>query len=144
MWNLSFKSHVRQSYDTWLADPLQHQYTKGGNLKPPSRSLLCEWIKAAWSLIPEEIIKKSFLSCAIVTNTDGSNDDSIHCFKDGQPCEAGRNELQKEMEKMTAADKDADEDPFASEVDEEETEENEACIDSDDESDDDEDTSEEQ
>ena len=119
-------------------------YRKGRNLKAHSRFLLCEWIKAAGSSISEETIKKSFISCVITTNTNGSNNDSIHCFKVGQPCEAGRNELRKEMEKMTVVHMDADEDPFASEVDDEETEEKVACIDSDDQSDGDEDTNEEQ
>ena len=91
-------------------------------MKPPSCSLLYEWFKAAWSSIPEETIKKSFLSRTITTNTDGCKDDSTHCFKDGQHWEAERNELLKEVEKMTAEDMDADEDPVASEVDEMETE----------------------
>ena len=133
IWNSCFKSHLRRSYDTWLSQPSVHEYTKGGNMKPPSRSLLCEWIKEAWSSIPEETIKKSFLTCAITTNTDGSDDDHIHCFKAGQPCEAGRSELLTAMEEMIATrNQEVDEDPVASDVDEEETEENEACVDSDD------------
>ena len=133
VWNASFKSHLRQSYDAWLSEPSGHEYTKGGNMKAPSRSLLCEWIKLAWNSIPEETIKNSFLTCAITTNTDGSDDDNIHCFKNGQPCEAGRNELKTAMEKIISARDQEDEDnPFASDIDEEETEENEACIDSDD------------
>ena len=60
VWNASFKSHLRRSYDTWLSEPSVHEYTKGGNLKPPSRSLLCQWIKEAWNNIPEERIRDSF------------------------------------------------------------------------------------
>ena len=102
-------------------------------MKPPSRSLLCKWIKEAWSSISEETIKNSFRTCAITTNTDGSDDDHIHCFKAGQPCEAGRSELLTAMEKMIATrNQEVDEDPFASDMDEEKTEENEACVDSDD------------
>ena len=48
-------------------------------MKPPSRLVLCEWVKAAWDAIPVEAIKKSFLSCAITTSVDG-HDDEIHCF----------------------------------------------------------------
>ena len=56
VWNSCFKSHLRRSYDTWLSEPSVHEYTKGGNMKPPSHSLLCEWIKEAWSSISEETI----------------------------------------------------------------------------------------
>ena len=68
VWNAPFKSRLRLSYDTWLSEPAVHTYTRGGNMKPPSRSLLCEWIKEAWSSISEETIRKSFLCCAITAN----------------------------------------------------------------------------
>ena len=45
VWNACFKSHVRQHYDDWLTDPAQHAFTKGGNMKPPSCKLVCEWVK---------------------------------------------------------------------------------------------------
>ena len=133
VWNSCFKNHLRQSYDTWLSEPSVHEFTKGGNMKPPSRSLLCEWIKEAWNSIPEETIKNSFRTCAITSNTDRSDNDHIHCFKAGQPCEARRSELLTAMEEMIAErNQEVDEDPLASDVDEEETEEKEGCVDSDD------------
>ena len=49
-WNASFKSHIRGYYDVWLAEPTAHEYTRGANLKPPSRSLLCQWVKSAGKL----------------------------------------------------------------------------------------------
>ena len=62
-----------------------------------------------------------------------SEDDSIHCFKPGQPCEAGRKVLLEEMAKLAAErDRDSIEDPFASEDDGEEDEANEAVIENDD------------
>ena len=112
VWNACFKSHIRRSYDTWLSEPCLHEYTKGGNMKPPSRSLLCEWVKAAWSSIPEETIKNSFLSCAVTTNINGSDDNHIHCFKVGQPCEDGMSELLTKMEELAATDKGSDDTPL--------------------------------
>ena len=124
---------LRNKYDTWLSDLSGHEYTKGGNLKPPSRSLLCEWVKASWELIPVETIKKLFISCAITTQTDGRDDDKIHCFKPGQPCAAGKSLLFEQMENLHSSTHEFDcDDPFGSESGDEETEENEACIDSDD------------
>ena len=43
--------------------------------------------------------KESFVSCAITTSSDGSDDDKINCFKSGQPCAVGKALLQKETRK---------------------------------------------
>ena len=129
VWNAPFKSRLRECYDTWLSEPNCHEYTKGGNMKAPSRGLLCEWVKSSWDEISTEMIKNSFKSCAITTRVDGSEDDVIHCFKENQPCAAGRSLLAQEMEKFDADNDDSD--PFAVNSDEEETENNEVCIDDD-------------
>ncbi len=133
MWNATFKSHLRRSYDVWLSEPSVHEFTKGGNLKAPSRSLLCQWVKSAWEALPTESVKKSFLSCAITTSTDGSDDHEIHCLKPGQPCEAGRQVLQQEMATMNEdhEDENSNVDPFADTEDEEEAENNELLVDND-------------
>ena len=129
VWNACFKSHLRRQYDTWLAEPMCHEFTKGGNLKPPSRSLLCNWVKVAWEALPVEMVKDSFKSCAITTSTDSCNDDGIQCFKPGQPCEEGRKVLLEEMDKFVAdRDRESIEDPFASDDDGEEDGANEVLI----------------
>ena len=46
-WNALFKSYMRSCYDGWLSEPSAYKFTKGGNMKAPSRSLLCEWVKRA-------------------------------------------------------------------------------------------------
>lgn len=131
VWNSTFKSHLRQYYDLWLADSSKHEYTKGGNLKSPSRSLLCEWVKMSWDAVPTATVIKSFLSCAITTSPNGDDDDEIHCFKAGQQCEGGRLMLQQEMARFNEVSEGIEEDPFASDEDQEETELNEACIEDD-------------
>ncbi len=128
VWNSPFKSHIRGLYNAWLFDTSQHEFTKAGNMKAPSHSLLCKWVKAAWSSIPIEMIKKSFCTCAITTNPDGNEDEGIHCFKAGQPCEAGRSVVMELMAQLEAENLN-NSDPFTSDVDEEE---DEACIDTDD------------
>ena len=81
---------MRILYDAWLSQPEHcHQFTRAGNMKAPSRSLLCEWEKSSWKAVSTEMVKDSFTSCAITVDTDGSQDDKIHCFKAGQPCEGG-------------------------------------------------------
>ena len=129
VWNASFKHHMRCHYDEWLANPDLHEFTRSGNLKHPSRTVLCEWVKLSWNAVSDETIRKSFLSCAITGATDGSEDDRIHCFKEGQPCEGGLvilNERMKSMAISTEDNDDSDSDPFE---DEDETEANEAVID---------------
>ena len=78
-----------------------HEFTKGGNMKPPQCSLLYDWVRNSWECISREMIKESFMSCAITTSPSGSDDDKIHCFKPGQPCEAGRSALATAMETLT-------------------------------------------
>ena len=108
-------SHLRRQYDIWLAELTCHEFTKGRNLKPPSRSLLCNWAKIAWEALPVEMIKDSFKLCAITTSTDGCDDDSIHCFRPDQPCEEGRKVVLEEMDKLIADhDREIIEDPFRS------------------------------
>ena len=128
VWNTCFKSHLQSHYDTWLATPDCYEFTHGGNLKPPSQSLLCNWVKASWEAVPVKMVKESFLSCAIITSLDGT-DDKIHCFKTGQPCEEGRSLLESENQKRldTVLDGYAG-DPFAPDTNEEKTENNEAVI----------------
>ena len=136
VWNASFKAHLRSMYDTWLADEPQHEYTRGGNLKAPSRSLLCEWVKAAWDAVPADVVKNSFASCAITISNDGSEDEKIHCFKSGQPCEEGSTVLAEKMKNFATHSNELEtDDPFSSDEDPEETDDNELCIEEDDEED---------
>ena len=69
VWNSVFKSKFRSQYNAWVAGSNGHQFTCVGNLKAPSRALPCEWIKACWGKISNEMIKASFKSCAITTQT---------------------------------------------------------------------------
>ena len=67
-------------------------------MKASPRNRIVEWILEWWKSIPTESIKRSFKSCALNINVDGSEDDVIHCFKESQPCEAGREMLKSQIE----------------------------------------------
>ena len=54
----------------------------------------------AWSELPWRMISDSFRSCALTVNVDGSEDESIHCFKKGEPCEAGLERLKDTIESI--------------------------------------------
>ena len=112
-------------------------------MKPPLHSLLCEWVKSSWDVVPTEMVKNSFTLCAITTSTDGSNDHKIRCFKEGQPCEEGRSLLTEKMEALVSGcSHDDDTDPFSSDTDDEETGNNEICVDEDEDCDGDDDVEE--
>ena len=132
VWNASFKRAMRSHYDTWLTQPANFEYTQGGNVKPPSRTLLCDWVKSSWESVSVEMIKNSFKSCAITTSTDGSEDDKIHCFQPSQPCSEGRTLLEQETAELSRPQTViTDMDPFESDEDDDETNANEIVVDSD-------------
>ena len=52
----------------------------------------------SWASLLAEVIMQSFTSCGLNINVDGSEDDTVHCFKEAQPCAAGREMLKSQME----------------------------------------------
>ena len=81
-WNKPFKAYCTEKYDEWLETVGIHQVTDGGNMKPPPRSTIVNWILDSWMELPSESIRKSFKACALTSATDGSEDKEIHCFKE--------------------------------------------------------------
>ncbi|GBB92419.1 hypothetical protein RclHR1_00200052 [Rhizophagus clarus] len=74
--NKSFKSKVRDRYNNWMISNI-HAFTSTGKIKRPSYSTAMTWVKESWDKISEDLIQKSFKSCEISTNLDGSEDDCI-------------------------------------------------------------------
>lgn len=56
-------------------------------------------------------IKRLFKSCTLNVNVDVTEDDFIHCFKESQPCAAGRQLLKSQMEVLKDAE--SKENPFS-------------------------------
>ena len=54
------------------------EFTPAGKKKAPSRNLILQWIKQSWSEIPEEMVRKSFLTCGTFNALDGTEDDAIY------------------------------------------------------------------
>ena len=99
VWNAFFKTQMCKLYDDWLADISKNEFTRRGNMKAPACTLLCAWAKQSWAAVSTDIIRKSFVSCAITTSIEGTDDDKIHCFKLDQPCATGMTLLKEETEK---------------------------------------------
>ena len=64
-------------------------------MKPPSRRLIVQWVVAAWSTLPKEIILNSF--CTINIEVDGSEDPKYYFFKKGKACEAGAEQQKMQL-----------------------------------------------
>ena len=103
-WNKPFKAACTEKYDEWLGSVGIHEETAAGNLKAPPRKTILQWILDAWSQLPTELIKKSFTSCALNLPVDGSQDDTIHCLKEGQPCSSGRAMLRSQLDILNEPD----------------------------------------
>ena len=56
IWNKSFKGHIMEFYDEWLASGM-HYYTEAQNMKS---ALHHSWILEAWAQLYEELIIRSF------------------------------------------------------------------------------------
>ena len=54
------------------------EFTPAGKKKAPSRNLVLRWIEQSWREIPEEMVRKSFLTCGISNALDGTEDDAIY------------------------------------------------------------------
>jgi len=80
-----------------------------------------------------EVVKKSFPACGISVSVDGSEDDEIHCIKEGGVAAAARPDIARSTATLLPPhDVDNDEeDPFGDlqDEDEEELEGNEVVID---------------
>ncbi|KAG7255433.1 hypothetical protein CRUP_038017 [Coryphaenoides rupestris] len=141
MWNQPFKQSLHDAYDQWMAGDADKQYTAGGgNLKAPARRLLVDWVIAAWDKLDKDLIRKSFKVCGQSVKTDGSEDNLIHCFKEGQPCAAGQEALtqlhQRYQENRQAAEDEEDEEQLLNnelvvldDVDDEDAEDTDILID---------------
>ena len=97
-WNKPFKAYCTEKYDEWLEAVGIHQETDGGNLKPPPRRTIVNWILDSWNQLSSETISKSFKACALTSAIDGSEDNNIHCLKEGQPCHSGLSMLAQQIE----------------------------------------------
>ena len=57
-------------------------YIAGGNMRTQIKILCLQWVKEAWHSVTTTVIQMSLVACSISVNTDGSQDDRIHCLKD--------------------------------------------------------------
>ena len=69
-------------YGEWTATG-QKTYTRAGNISAPSKLQCLNWVKKAWESVQVEVVIKSFRSCGIAVQINGSEDKEIYCIQDG-------------------------------------------------------------
>lgn len=73
--NMPFKTSLRSSWSQWMDGP--HDFTPGGNIRPPRRQDVIDWVSAAWAAVDAESIKRSFLRAGISNALDGSEEELL-------------------------------------------------------------------
>ena len=76
--NKPFKEKVRMLWSDWMAGSADHALARGGRLKKPSITLLCQWVVKTWNEIDSAIIIKPFKKCCISNALDGSEDSILY------------------------------------------------------------------
>ena len=102
------KKPAQKKYDDWMGIVGIHSETAAGNLRAPPRKTLIHWILQSWVDISTDLIKKWFPCCGLNLPVDGSDDDKIICFRDGEPCAKGKDMLKSQLSILF----EPDENPF--------------------------------
>ena len=76
---------------------------QGTCVPPPPRREIVQWVLEAWDSLNRELIIRSFRSCALTVAPDGSEDNQIHCLREGQPCNAGLDRLTSIQQAVSAS-----------------------------------------
>ncbi|CAI7859731.1 unnamed protein product [Closterium sp. NIES-54] len=75
--NRAFKCDVRHRYSTWFEEDGINLTTRAGNLQKLPAETVLRWIDESWEAVPEELVKKAFVTCGISTSIDGTEDHLI-------------------------------------------------------------------
>ena len=81
--NKVFKGHFKDLYDNYI---LTAPIGNTGNPLAPSRQLLSTWVVKAWSMIPEELVRRSWTACGYKSEQDliCSNEGTMVVYDDKQ------------------------------------------------------------
>ena len=72
-------ARYRDLYTACRMSAQNHERTKAGNLRAPSKALMVEWVLRSWESVTCDTIRRSFDVCG-VTSCDPK---VIHCTKEG-------------------------------------------------------------
>ena len=68
--NKPFKDRLREKFEEWFGIKgfTEENRTGKGYLKAPSYEIMNVWIQEAWTLVPEDLVRKSFKYCSNTTS----------------------------------------------------------------------------
>ena len=72
------------------------EFNPAGKKKVQSRNLVLRWIKKSWREIPEEMVRKSFLTSSISNALDSTEDNAI--YEEKPDIHAEENEMDEEFD----------------------------------------------
>ena len=110
--NKPFKAAYHDHYNEWMASGSK-SFTPAGNTRAPDKLLCLTWVKKVWASVSAEVIIKSFKTCGISVNTDGSEDAQVHCLKPEGMAAGALPTIAAETARLSGeAREELDEDPF--------------------------------
>ena len=125
-WNKPFKTAYKEKYSQWMAT-VPKTFTADGNVRASSKALCLQWVKECWEVLLAEIIQKSFCARGISVITDRTEDEEIHCLKEGGVAADARESIRRDTATFaTATDTKLEESDV--EEDKDELEENELVL----------------
>lgn len=68
-WFAQLKTQLSKSIDKWKHVG-QHELTRSGRVKPPSRLVVASWLTEAWAVVRPSTIRVSFARCALGGNEE--------------------------------------------------------------------------
>ncbi|CAI7863073.1 unnamed protein product [Closterium sp. NIES-53] len=99
--NRAFKAGVRHRYGNWFEEDGITSTTPAGNLKKPPAKLILKWIDESWANVPEEMVRKAFLTCGISNEEDESQDHLILAhMRDSGEVEVMEDVMEEEQDEL--------------------------------------------
>ena len=96
-WNKPFKASCTEKYDKWLGTVGIHEEIAAGNLKAPEKNYFA-MDSGSLGRVTHRYYQEIFTCSALNPLADAPKGDSIHCFKEGQPCSTGRGMLRSQLD----------------------------------------------
>ena len=93
--NKPFKESMRREYQSWMImGPFE--FTPAGKKRVQSRIHVLRWMKKSWREIPEEMVRKSFLTSSISNALDSTEDNAI--YEEEPDIHTEENEMDEEFD----------------------------------------------
>ena len=126
-WNKAFKAGYRDLYN-WIATA-EKSYTPAGNMRAPDKLVCLQWVKA-WKSVTTDVKVKSFRTCGITVNVDGSEDNETHCLKAREAAHVAASLISDATSKMLdpAGEAESDDEDLFADIDSEDDEKLEILV----------------